>query len=55
MKTVTRTILIADDGMILTDGNSYGKTVYLAEGADASEWREVPENEINEADGGEVF
>ena len=43
MKTVTRTVLIADEGMILTDGEKFGKTVYLGEGADASTWREVPE------------
>lgn len=43
MKTVTRTVLIADEGMILTDGEKFGKTVYLGESADASEWHEVPE------------
>ena len=45
MKTITRTVLVADEGMILTDGKSYGKEVYLAEGADASVWREVSEAE----------
>lgn len=46
MKTVTRTVLIADEGMVLTDGEHYGKSVYLAEGADASVWHEVSEDTI---------
>lgn len=50
MKTVTRTVLIADEGMILTDGEKFGKTVYLGEGADASEWHEVPEGEQEECE-----
>ena len=48
MKTVTRTVLIADDSMILTNGENYGKEVYLGEGADASMWHEVPEGEREE-------
>ena len=47
MKTVTRTVLVADEGMVLTNGEHYGKSVYLAEGADASAWREVSEAEYN--------
>lgn len=50
MKTVTRTVLIADEGMILTDGENFGKTVYLGEGADASEWHEVPESDRKEGE-----
>jgi hypothetical protein len=42
MKEVTRTVLVADEGMILTDGETYGTTVYLEVGGDASLWREVP-------------
>ena len=49
MKTVTRTVLVADEGMILTNGKRYGKSVYLKEGADASAWREVSEAEYNVA------
>lgn len=51
MKTITRTVLVADEGMILTDGKSYGKEVYLAEGADASVWREVSEEEAMSPEG----
>lgn len=40
-----RKILTASDGMVLTDGKTYGKIIYLAEGADASAWREIPEEE----------
>ena len=45
MKTVIRTILIADEGMVLTDGKNYGQRIYLADDADASVWREVSEEE----------
>ncbi len=41
MKTVTRTVLIAEEGKLLTNGSTYCKEVYLGEGADASAWREV--------------
>ena len=40
-----RKILKASDGMILTDGKNYGKIIYLADGADESAWREIPEEE----------
>lgn len=52
MKTVTRTVLIAEDGMIITNGETFGRTVYLAEGADASVWREVNENDVVEDENG---
>lgn len=41
----TRQILYAEDGMVLTDGNAYGKVIYLAEGADSSAFREITEEE----------
>jgi hypothetical protein len=40
-----RKVLTASDGMVLTDGKTYGKIIYLAEGADASAWHEIPEEE----------
>ena len=52
MKTVTRTVLIADDGMVLTDGETYCKEAYLGVDADASVWREVS---ASEAERGEDF
>ena len=47
MKTqiVEQRILTADEGMFLTDGETYGKTVVLPVDADPSEWREVTEEE----------
>lgn len=45
MRTFTRTVLVADEGKVLTNGKTYGTAVYLAEGADASLWREVSANE----------
>lgn len=47
MKTVTRTVLIADEGMLLTDGKTFCKEAYLGEGADASVWREVAKKEYD--------
>ena len=40
-----RTILTANEGMVLTDGHAYGKTIFLAEGASADNWREITEEE----------
>ncbi len=42
-----RTVITATDGHILTNGEIYGKTLYLAEGADASEFHEITEEEYN--------
>ena len=40
-----RTILTASDGTVLTDGEIYGKILYLAEGADADLYYEITEEE----------
>jgi hypothetical protein len=45
---VNQRILTADEGMVLTDGETYGTTVVLPEGADASVWREITEEEAQE-------
>ena len=37
--------LIADDGMTLTNGEAFGKTVWLASGDDGSCWLEVTDAE----------
>lgn len=47
MKTVTRTVLIADEGMILTDGIHYGTEVYLDVDGNPQEWQEITEEEYN--------
>lgn len=48
MKTqiVEQRILTADEGMFLTDGETYGKTVVLPADADHSVWKEVTEDEL---------
>lgn len=43
----TRTILYADDGMVLTDGTEYGRVIYLAEGADPTAFREISQAEYD--------
>ena len=42
---MARTILTANEGMVLTDGHVYGKTIFLAEGASADDWHEITEEE----------
>lgn len=49
-ETITQTILTADEGKFLTNGETYGKTVVLPENADASAWREVTEDELPRED-----
>ncbi len=48
MKTeiVNQRILTAGEGMYLTDGKTYGKTVVLPLEADHSQWREVTPEEL---------
>lgn len=40
-----RTVLYADEGKVLTDGTTYGKQIYLAEGLDESNFYEITEAE----------
>lgn len=46
-KTITRIMLTASEGHILTDGESYGRIVYLASGDDGSKWYEITDEEYN--------
>ena len=41
-------ILIADEGMFYTDGNTYGTTVILAPDAEKNVWRQVTAEELPE-------
>ena len=40
-----RKILTANNGKVLTNGEIYGKVIYLAEGADESKFYEITEEE----------
>lgn len=41
----TRTVLYADDGYVLTNGEIYGKTLFLADSASASDFYEITDEE----------
>ena len=40
--------IIADEGMVLTDGNDYGKIIFLAEGQTADIFTEITEEEYQQ-------
>ena len=40
-----REVIYADEGMILTNGETYGKQIYLAEGVSSDSFREITEAE----------
>ena len=42
---VKRQVICAEEGMVLTDGTTYGTVIYLAEGADAGSFREITKEE----------
>ena len=44
-ETITRIKLTADAGMVLTNGETYGKAVYLGTGDSPDNWHEVTEAE----------
>ena len=41
-----RNILYADEGKTLTDGQHYGKVIYLAENENADKWHEIDDGEV---------
>lgn len=47
-KIIKQIILTADEGMYLTNGEAYGKTIVLPESANTEEWREITEEEYEE-------
>ena len=47
-ETITRIKLIASDGMTLTNGETYGKEVYLGCNDSADNWQEIPDAEAEE-------
>ena len=44
-----RDYIEAREGYILTDGKTYGTIIYLAEGVDKTAFKEITEEEYNEA------
>ena len=48
-ETIKQIILTADEGMYLTNGETYGKTVVLPEGANVNDWYEITEAEYKKA------
>lgn len=47
-ETITRIKLTASEGMILTDGVTYGKIIYLADGKSPDDYKEITESEYEE-------
>lgn len=45
VEIVEQRVLTADEGMTLTNGETFGKTVVLPTSADAEEWREITDEE----------
>ena len=44
----TRTILYADEGMIITDGEIYGEAIFVAEGQSEDVFSEITKEEYDE-------
>lgn len=42
---VEQIVLTADEGMTLTNGETYGKKVFLAHNTTADNWREITDSE----------
>lgn len=41
---ITRTKLVAGEGMVLTNGTNYGKVIFLSLGESQFDYREIPES-----------
>ena len=46
--TITLTKLTASDGMTLTNGEAFGKEIYLGVNDKAENWTEIPDAEAEE-------
>lgn len=56
-ETITRIKLTASDGMTLTNGEAFGKEIYLGSSDDAENWYEITDEkaeEIQKAKEGEM-
>lgn len=45
MVIINENTIKADEGMVLTDGNAFGKTVYLGKYDSVDNWHEITEEE----------
>ena len=47
-ETITRIKLTASEGHILTNGENYGRIVYLGQGDNGDKWYEITEEEYKQ-------
>lgn len=45
---IKREVIYAAEGMVLTDGETYGKQIFLAEGVSSDNFREITDAEYEE-------
>lgn len=43
----TRIVIYAEEGKVLTDGKIFGKSIFLADGANINDFYEISEQEYN--------
>lgn len=53
VETIIRKKITASEGMVLTDGEIYGRTIYLAEGKSEDDFYEIADAEYQEKIKGE--